>query len=271
MKHKTFLFTALLCIFDWCCTSCETKEPELPSDNNSSYVAKGISISKNKQVLFSPGNLQYQASTDTWQFATQQYDILGESNVFYGTTLADKIDLFGWSGSIGAAKWGISSSTSIDDYAGDFVDWGTNKIGHNTENTWRTLSIDEWEYLLFERINAEVLLGIAKVNNIDGVILLPDNFKLPEDSYFFPVNDGAINVYTAKSWKSMEQNGAVFLPEAGFRRVIEPSTFGGYYWSSTADVHLSGCAYSIDFACSDGMKRLANTHLGHAVRLVKDL
>ena len=114
-------------------------------------------------------------------------------------------------------------------------------------------------------------MGIAKVNNIDGVILLPDNFKLPEDSYFFPVNDGAINVYTAKSWKSMEQNGAVFLPEAGFRRGIEPSTFGGYYWSSTADVHLSGWAYSIDFACSDVMKRLANTNLGHAVRLVKDL
>ena len=96
-------------------------------------------------------------------------------------------------------------------------------------------------------------------------------FKLPEDSYFFPVNDGAINVYTAKSWKSMKQNGAVFLPEAGFRRGIEPSTFGGYYWSSTADVHLSGYAYSIDFACSDVMKRLANTNLGHAVRLVKDL
>ena len=36
-----------------------------------------FSVSATQQVHFSQGNLQYQASTNTWRFAEHQYDYVG--------------------------------------------------------------------------------------------------------------------------------------------------------------------------------------------------
>ena len=69
-----------------------------------------FSVSPTKQVRFSQGNLQYQASTNTWRFAEHQYDYVGGDNsggnVFVGNTKCNNanisasydgwIDLFGW-------------------------------------------------------------------------------------------------------------------------------------------------------------------------------
>lgn len=55
-----------------------------------------------KQVYFSAGNLQYQASTDTWRFAPNQEDVVGlnADSPNLNTTNRDSqegwIDLFGW-------------------------------------------------------------------------------------------------------------------------------------------------------------------------------
>ena len=38
-----------------------------------------FSVSPTKKVVFSKGNLQYRASTNTWRFAEHQYDIIGEA------------------------------------------------------------------------------------------------------------------------------------------------------------------------------------------------
>ena len=113
-----------------------------------------FSVSADKQVTFSKGNLQYTQSTDTWSFADNQYDYLGEANIAIDAdVLADKVDLFGWSTS--ATNFGVSTSTDWENgYSGSFIDWGTNKIGNDAPNTWRTLTRDEWEYLLNNRPNA---------------------------------------------------------------------------------------------------------------------
>ena len=100
--------------------------------------------------------------------------MLGDANV-NGSTLADKIDLFGWSGSTGSAKWGISTSTDYNDYSGDFVDWGTNTIGTDAPDTWRTLTIDEWQYLFMH-----TRWTMAKVNGTLGFMLLPADFVAPQ-------------------------------------------------------------------------------------------
>ena len=75
-----------------------------------------FSINSNQQVFFSQGNLQYQASTNTWRFAEHQYDFVGGmsdwsggeevGNVYVGgvkcsnneisSTYSGWIDLFGW-------------------------------------------------------------------------------------------------------------------------------------------------------------------------------
>ena len=47
-----------------------------------------FSVSETQQVYFSRGNLQYQASTNTWRFAEHQYDYVGtqtaDGNGYYG-------------------------------------------------------------------------------------------------------------------------------------------------------------------------------------------
>ena len=265
-------------------------------------LAGAFSVSADKQVRFSRGNLQYTQSTQTWSFAEHQYDMLGTDNVDGGTvqinsdygyyykngnTLADKIDLFGWSGSTGSAKWGIATSQSNSDYSGDFVDWGTNTIGTDAPNTWRTLTYDEWYYLRWTRTNADQLIGVARINlNADGtkyangLILLPDTWTCPAGVTF---KSGFSDTYSVQAyadyqtltladWQKLEAAGAVFLPALGYRRGSDVYCvqYGGNYWSATpydsdsAGVFLfrSSGAFTGDYCYRS---------YGQAVRLVQDL
>ena len=43
-----------------------------------------FSVSSTKQVHFSQGNLQYQASTNTWRFAEMQWDFVGGTDFYTG-------------------------------------------------------------------------------------------------------------------------------------------------------------------------------------------
>ena len=239
--------------------------------------------SEGKQVYFSRGNLQYTKSTKTWSFAENQYDMLGEANVT-DDALADKIDLFGWSGSTGSAKWGISTSASYSDYSGDFVDWGTNTIGTAAPNTYRTLTKDEWYYLLNTRADASDLVGVARIKlnddgsqYVNGLILLPDNWTCPEGvafkSGFASTNSDQAyadyQTFTLADWQELESAGAVFLSASGRRngsemRYVQGS---GYYWSATA--YDSYYAYRLYFG-SDGARADSNTFrfYGQVVRLV---
>lgn len=142
-----------------------------------------------KKVIISQGNLQYQASTGTWQFAKEQYtsirDASGNNN-FTGTrsTQADWIDLFGWGTSgwnngntdtmpynnyyttsktfgygYGPRKGNSLNYSLIDDATAKFshADWGVhNPIsnGGNKAGMWYTLpggSGPGWDYLMKTR------------------------------------------------------------------------------------------------------------------------
>ncbi len=260
------------------------------------YQPKPFTVAEGKQVTFSGGNLQYTRSTQTWAFAEHQYDMLGTDNVdgggkVYdatygydktGSALADKIDLFGWSGGTGSAKWGIGTSTDNSDYSGDFVDWGTN-IGDGS--TWYTLTTDEWDYLLDERSDADQLVGVARIQlgekiYANGLVLLPDNWTCPAGVTFKSgfSNTHSVQAYadyqtfTLADWQQLEAAGAVFLPASGFR---EGSFVGyvqssGYYWSATPDG--SDKAYYMYFISDSyfSYNYSRNRNYGLAVRLVKD-
>lgn len=259
-----------------------------------------FSVSADKQVRFSRGNLQYTQSTDTWSFAENQYDMIGTDNVTGGTidyndnfgysksgsALSDKIDLFCWS-TTSAAKWGISISSDYPDYSGDFVDWGKNVIGTNAPNTFRTLTQDEWNYLLKSRPHYDQLKGIAHIKLSDdstqyanGLILLPDGWRCPENINFISGSSNGIyrdsydtfQTFTLAEWQKMETAGAVFLPTVGLRqgaRVLEVQYYG-HYWSATG--YNSERAYCLpiypfgEFPLSEGVRIY-----GQAVRLVQDL
>ena len=246
-------------------------------------LAGAFSVSADKQVRFSRGNLQYTQSTQTWSFAEHQYDMIGDANV-NGSGLADIIDLFGWSGSTATAKWGIGTSQSNSDYSGDFVDWGKN-IGDG--NTWYTLTNDEWYYLRRNRANANDLVGVARIAlNADsteyanGLILLPDTWTCPAGVTFKSGFSDTLSVQayadyqtlTLADWQKLEAAGAVFLPASGYRNgssVYYVQDFG-LSWSATP--YDSGYAFEFGFTLggADTLRNWLRCN-GLAVRLVQDL
>ena len=227
------------------------------------YNTSYFSVSDSKKVAFSRGNLQYTKSTNKWEFANEQWETIGSANVS-NDTLADKIDLFGWSANT-TTPWGISTSQdATNDYQGTFVDWGKN-IGDG--NTWRTLSIDEWLYLFTSRTNAATLFGLGSVNGVKGLILLPDNWTCPTGITFTPStqkgltydatnskytnsneNNYSHNTYTLAEWRQLEQTGAVFLPVTGYH--LGTSIYvltAGAYWSSSTMSTTTALIYLISF------------------------
>ena len=257
-----------------------------------------FSVSADKQIYFSQGNLQYQASTGAWRFAEHQYNMIGDDNANISEDYEGWIDLFGW----GTSGWNsganayqpYSTSWSDSDYypGGDYnnnltgsyanADWGVyNKIsnGGNATGMWRTLTKDEWYYVINTRANASSKKGVASVNGVNGLILLPDEWTLPEGIVFTSgVSDdygseyyATVNSYTASEWAKMEANGAVFLPAAGYRiraDVYDVGSYGGY-WSGSAGG--DDYVYSLGF----GSSRVGTYGYSHgsglSVRLVQEV
>jgi hypothetical protein len=231
-------------------------------------ISGKFSVSDGKQVYFSKGNLRYASSK--WSFFDNQYD-------YYTSHSADAWDHFGWSTS--ATTYGMSTSSNNDDYSGDFVDWGAT-MGAG----WRTLTSDEWAYLLKTR-SASTVNGTengryakAKVNDVGGVILFPDTYTHP-DGVAAPTGVNATdeygwegNSYTAADWTKMESAGCVFLPAAGCRYGSEMIGLGsdGYYGSATPD----GADYAYRVKFNSGSLEPANSInrcLGCSVRLVQEV
>lgn len=271
-----------------------------PFDQNGASTAV-FSVTPARTVHFSKGNLQYQASTGTWRFAEHQYDIIGADNANISSTYTGWIDLFGWgtsgwnSGANAYQPWS-TSTTSSDYYPGGSytnnltgsyanADWGVyNRIsnGGNQAGMWRTLTEDEWNYLLLTR-NASTVSGTAnarfakaKIGSVAGLIVFPDSFTMPTGIL---VVSGSINsegaafadnTFTTQQWSQIEDNGALFLPAAGNRYGTDVSYVGSYcrYWSSSYDdeYYAYGASFSSGYV---GMNDI-NRRYGLSVRLVRD-
>ena len=221
------------------------------------------------QVYFSRGNLQYKPYTDTWRFAENQYECIGGDNIniIQGENCRGWQDLFCWSsngrkhGSVNYQPWSSEIEDTEEDHSlynaygidtcdlCDFdgqADWGYNAIsnGGNKEGAWRTLTMDEWLYLLDERVTASGIRFVkAKVEGQKGLLLLPDdwdstmfhlsNFNDDDDNYEH-------NNIPQPYWSmKVEAQGAVFLPAAGIRDNATVGLVGnyGFYWSAT---HFDG-------------------------------
>ena len=275
-----------------------------------------FSVSENTRVCFSKGNLQYNASTNTWRFAEHQWDFVGgteiDSKTTYGNVYEDGvqcdnnlrsstydgwIDLFGWGtsgyehGAVCYQPWSVETAFSygatdakyyaygnkdydLNGQTGN-ADWGYNAIsnGGEEENLWRTLTKDEWVYLLNTRSTPSgIRFAHAVVNGVVGLIVLPDDW----DSSIFTLNDvnngtkdanPEENVIDLTQWEVLEENGAVFLPKNGLMWLDQYGYAEFNYWSSThAD---DNNAYN--FCYNDFIFQVDATyfrHVGMGVRLV---
>ena len=262
-----------------------------------------FSVAKERQVSFSQGSLQYLPVANLWKFASQQYEYLHNSNKYLSPSYRNWVDLFGWSGEGSNAPFGVSTSTNQADFAGEFLDWGINPICGDTPSVWRTMSIDEWMYIMHERANADQLFALGKIDGVSGVIILPDDWQMPEGLHFTPSSDNGLewsnenggmyktnrtdyshyndNEYTLLEWQKMETAGAVFLPAAGFRmtengdvlwssnkQYSNGTTIGGSYFTHTkvSDTKY----YFLRFSDQELRKYPYYLDRGRTVRLVHD-
>lgn len=246
-----------------------------------------FSVASDKKVIFSMGNLQYQASSGIWRFAEHQYDAIGNNagnSVFGdGRSTQDKwIDLFGW-GTNGqnhgntyykpydylmgnatyAYGYGPKSGSNVlinltvDSLGGD---WGVNAInnGGNVACMWRTLTQEQVNYLM-TRSNVSKRFAKAKVCGVSGLIILPDDYVHPygvrELKAINTAGNGgwSSNIYydNESVWNKMEIAGAVFLPITGrldnSNEIINNTSFAYYWTSSQDDSYANKCAYCLYF------------------------
>ena len=290
MKTRRFIISAIALI----CTMGGAWASSIPGTLPGLFT---INVSGEK-VVFSQGNLQYQASTNTWRFAEHQYDYIGnvDGNTSPSSSQAEWIDYFNWGtsgynhGANCYQPW--STSTSRSDYyaygsnsknlydAKDDgtmrgqADWGYNAIsnGGNAENIgWRTLTKEEWAYIINSR-SGDYRYAKGTVHNKNGFIIFPDGFTLPEGISITNANtsDAGYTSYSDDDWAALETNGCVFLPATGMRNrtsVYETGSVGNY-WSSSYmnndrvyNIRFDGSSLKIE---NDGDRQN-----GFPVRLVK--
>ncbi|MCQ2152373.1 MAG: hypothetical protein MJY70_04895 [Bacteroidales bacterium] len=221
-----------------------------------------FSVSADKKVRFAKGNLRAQKVEDTWTWGF--YDKQYLCNLDKGTSNRkaqasdDGIDLFTW----GYGAWSKDPITTT--YASSsFVDWGTVIEG---DADWRTLSVEEWEYLVNKEGTSTVRknkfkCGVTVCGLKNCMILAPDDFA------------GAIEAsYDTESWKAAEAKGLVCLPPAGTRYETDIYFISvyGYYWTSSKEDDKALLVSFDDKEPFPGIcfdDALAN---GFAVRLVTD-
>lgn len=268
----------------------------VPEINENGYLDEGIAltlvatypegainskftVAAGKQVYFSQGNLQYYCSTSApeWRFAEHQYDYVAFDGSAYSENSNKWIDLFGYGTSgynNGQTYWQpYSNYNGGGYYSGNLTgnaDWGYNAIsnGGNETGMWRTLTMTEWTYLFQGRANAGSKWGLGAVNDIHGLVILPDVWTLPDGLNFTPGTGNWQNSYTTEQWNQMESAGAVFLPAAGSRNGTYLGTSNqtnGFYRSST-----EGGAY-VMFESSRLQLSAAYVQYGDCVRLVCDV
>lgn len=247
------------------------------------------------QVYFSKGNLQYigSAASPYWKFADNQWDYIGSTT---GQNSADQNvnrDLFGWGtsgynhGAVYYQPWSVENSFSGYNPYGDEcnlydrtgqADWGYNAIsnGGNVENSgWRTITLDEMNYVIENRVTTSgIRYVMGKVNGVNGIILLPDEWAAITYELNSPNGGGYFsNNVSIDDWTNvLEANGAVFLPAVGIRFVTEIFNEGdtGYYWYATNG--SNGCAKNLYF--SDAFISTTGSSYGRSkglsVRLVRN-
>ena len=146
------------------------------------------------------------------------------------------------------------------------------------------MSKDEWKYLLYERKNASFLLGVAQVDGVNGLILLPDDWECPKDIIFrsgFHSDFAEFQTFTLAQWSKIERVGAVFLPVAGWIDYNYDYDYSeyygeyllkkGYYWSAS---RIYGVIFDSNYVIVSGADPkgyYAENGERGSVRLVRDI
>ena len=151
--------------------------------------------------------------------------------------------------------------------------------GGNESGVWYVLGTNEWIYLTMQRATSSGISStLAKVNNVDGLLVPPDDW----DADLYPLSVNLIssesNVISLDDWNTiLEPAGVLFLPCAGGIAVFSGNwryNGGlGYYWASNGYIPDPATQQCIMFR--DGVNGSVHTSNGYtynrfSVRLVKN-
>ena len=266
----------------------------LQFEPNAGLLSGEFSVSPTRKVRFSQGNLMYTGfgthavatggtAEGTWMFGDGWNSNQGDAyssrwigQFSWGTS--------GWNSGanyylpyqVGESQDFMPGGDASNNLTGPYAnaDWGVyNAIfnGGNQPGLWRTLSAEEWDYLLNQRPGHLVKWGVAEVDGWapSGLVILPDRFNLPEGLIF---NEGlglegeiSLNSYSSEQWAQMEAAGAVII-------LIRSEWREGRCWTTTASdvnnsylLYISGGHVGIEECGREG------AYTGVAVRLVRDV
>lgn len=229
-----------------------------------------FSVSATKRVSFSIGNLWSKPSSNQWNFETNQYDYTPKVEGAYST---DHVCLFYWetTGNYG----GNNLCTTKTGTTSDVVDWGVPYCTTHSvpDGTWRTLTSNEWKYLLSDRGTGKTFFkpGVTVNGVANCLIIAPDGNTV----------DIATS-YDDTAWKAAEALGFVCLPPAGFRGKDSMSEnvyvynvgTNGYYCSSTAYSTTESATMSFNSSVDPPTVTPQNfgpRESGYSVRLITDI
>lgn len=208
-----------------------------------------FSVAPGKQIRFSRGNLYWDG--DSFEF---------ESNQTYFPTSYDAshVSHFFWTKEAADAYNSTISSDILDAKDNLFTNYAGFTANGQT-NTWRTLSINEWQYIIDNYPNKW-----TSVDDIDGLVIAPNGYTISES-------------YNTTAWEKAESEGCIFLPAAGIRSGSKissavsgsSSSTSGSYWSSTvmSSVKASDMDFDSEGVSLDYGWRTLN---GESIRLVSE-
>ena len=238
--------------------------------------APKFSVAATATVEFAPGNLYWDGSA--FRFEENQWS-------FESTWDANHVSHFYWSKTASvayAASYTETGTSNTDVFFTNTTTTTANtsfQVEGETAGKWRTLSREEWNYLLGIRSGNK--FAKAKVNDVNGLLIFPDSYnngKAISGITGIATASGEYDSYPddnilETTWTLMESSGVVFLPKVGMRSTsitypynVEITTSGNGYWSSSCSSENS--AYHVSFgssSTSDNQRKY-----GYAVRLVRE-
>jgi hypothetical protein len=134
-------------------------------------------------------------------------------------------------------------------------------------------------YIFYGRTNADKLYAMCVVNGVHGLVVFPDNCKIPTHIPFTPAYKEfttEVNNYNLNQWNELEAVGAIFFPVAGMRRgnVTSEVNQNGYYWSTDILLPEEGARemwFGMKYVnYNPGISGAFSRHNGISVRLACD-
>lgn len=268
-KERLFVYAVAVLLTAILAVGCEPENSTIPTPSGpdnpggtaeaDTLVAAVFSVSDSQKVRFSPGNLQY--INHQWRFAEHQGDVLSVYN-------DDTCDLFRWSAE--NTNWGLTDEETAGAntwmyYREPFVDYGTNQqLIESLGEGWRTLTAEEWDYLLNKRtFDGDTGLYNSymnvRINGQYGLLIFPDGYTQQLE------HPGVI------------PDSCVFLPASGSRMDdhLYVTNSNGYYRTASPHPTTLWECVTVRFYQDNGFPRarLGYSHrtIGVAVRLVRDV